>query len=202
MDAAAWLEPLQGAILKLPPFQAAAVANQAAYGAWCQHRLWQRHMSDHPNCLLCGGEGTVFHRMMTCPVWAPMRCKALSAQTQTWVMELPELEQQCIADLFVPQTWNEVPRPLDGSDVRWTTEPCWLTGDIFMDGAAFNPKSSALRRAGWALCQVGCNGELVAGVYGYLPHHVSWEQQVRDAEDYCAVMLARFARGTVRAYTD
>eukprot|EP00971_Amphidinium_carterae_P335741 6471748-Amphidinium_carterae.1 len=71
-----------------------------------------------------------------------------------------------------------------------------------MDGAAFTPKSSTNRRAGWALCQVGPDGELMAGVYGYLPGHVSWEQQVRDSEDYCVAMLNRYASGQVHAYTD
>eukprot|EP00971_Amphidinium_carterae_P095116 1881885-Amphidinium_carterae.1 len=201
-DGKAWLEPLHAGGKALCPFQAAVVANQAAYGAWCQDRLWKRNLAAHPLCLLCGAEGTVYHRMITCPAWEVLRCTKLSKQTRDWVATLDPVGQQCVADLFTPWNWMALPRPMAGEDVRWVGQPCRLTGHIFMDGAAYNPRSTALRRAGWALCQIGSSGELVAGVYGYLPFQVSWEHKVRDSEDYCTAMLARFAGGQVQAYTD
>eukprot|EP00971_Amphidinium_carterae_P232314 4609959-Amphidinium_carterae.1 len=139
---------------------------------------------------------------MECPAWEHLRQRALSVNTRAWVAQLTDEGKQNIADIFIPQSWNNMPLPLHGDEVRWTGTPCWLTGHIFMDGAAFNPKSASHRRAGWSLCQVGPTGELVAGVFGYLPSQVSWEQQVRDSEDYCVAMLGRYARGKVHAYTD
>eukprot|EP00971_Amphidinium_carterae_P076050 1502441-Amphidinium_carterae.1 len=95
---AAWLEPLHGAIKKLPPFQCAAVANQAAYGAWCQSRLFERSMVEHPQCLFCGERGTVYHRMMSCPAWEPMRMQMLSGRTRAWAERLPDIHKQHLAD--------------------------------------------------------------------------------------------------------
>eukprot|EP00971_Amphidinium_carterae_P076051 1502442-Amphidinium_carterae.1 len=47
---AAWLEPLHGAIKKLPPFQSAAVANQAAYVP----SLWGARRGESPDDVLPG----------------------------------------------------------------------------------------------------------------------------------------------------
>ncbi len=77
-----------------------------------------------------------------------------------------------------------------------------LTGILFLDGSGCGGQTPALRRAGWAIAQVDCFGNLIAAAFGLVPADECPGQTSKDGEDYAVTMLTVVALEPFEVYID
>eukprot|EP00971_Amphidinium_carterae_P107745 2133724-Amphidinium_carterae.1 len=109
-------------------------------------RLHQHGLASTSTCCLCGEQGTLEHRIFTCPRWERLRRATLASHTQGIANLIREVGRDKLAALRVPRHLLHCPVPA-AADLRPHCRGLPSPGIFFTDGSATDPSKKELRAA-------------------------------------------------------
>eukprot|EP00971_Amphidinium_carterae_P337882 6474941-Amphidinium_carterae.1 len=156
------LSPVKRALKRLDPLPAHCLVQHLAGGSWTAAHIAARCPDqDLPTCCaLCGGHGTLRHRLWRCPAWTTEREQRVRRSDLQWVLKQPSQVQEYL-------DW--VPTPLQLDDTVSQALPLEQPFVVYTDGSALWPQQKEARLAAWAWVAVNAQGCLVGWAKGLVP---------------------------------
>eukprot|EP00971_Amphidinium_carterae_P291808 5792697-Amphidinium_carterae.1 len=193
-----WWQPVHRAGDKCgTPLQRYGVALVAAGGSWTQEKLFSRGLASHGQCLLCGGQGTQWHRLFECEGWKRLRHQYLDQSTlkwalsEGWAMYGMELASLRFADSVFPDFGVEEFDLEEFERFESHLQNGERPGPIYLDGSALWPNVGRIRASGFAVIQVTHVGRCWRAAWGPVPTQQAPKQTALDGEAYALYALAR-----------
>ena len=160
-QAVPWMLPLRRLVSQKPnenwnPLHQSMLRCCVARGLWPPQRLKDAGIIEDGSCYLCGGPGTVFHRVVHCPGRHSFRYNyGLPENTLTLARASPA--DPLWTRAIVPDPTRLLPPPTD-LDPTWTVLPSdgrkVFTAEGFGDGSGVSPFGPASARCGFAVIQI------------------------------------------------
>ena len=177
-----------------------------ARGVWTQDRLFRAGLVQDPICKLCGGPGTLKHRLYHCPAHALWR-DMYWADMPLMYARVKNSQAPMHVRPFVPSFEKLHPPPLLTCEPKWDVVSASLnatfSGDICGDGSGLHVQTAAYKRCGWAACKVVHNEEgpgiVTQSFYGPLP---GLHQDVPKSELYGFYMVLLTGTLPINCHTD
>eukprot|EP00971_Amphidinium_carterae_P014258 281525-Amphidinium_carterae.3 len=200
LNGLAWT-PLFLSIRKASTWSIACLGQHLGGGSWTMARLQKHGLADTSACLLCGEQGTLEHRIFTCPRWERLRRSLLTPHMQGISNLIRAVGSEQLAALRVPRDLVTCPIPVEASLRRFRFgNP--TPGFFFTDGSATDPSKKELRAASWAVVQISVTGELTFALSGLVPADWGFDGTAYEGELFAVIQAAENSSGFFRLYTD
>eukprot|EP00971_Amphidinium_carterae_P064664 1281428-Amphidinium_carterae.1 len=173
-----------------------------AGGLWTQQTLCLAGGSLLQACQLCGGPGTLGHRIFHCPYWHTLRQELLGCHQGV----LQHLGGACsveqMARLLVPAPLTRPDRPVESEVREWTTGVVG-PGDWFTDASALHSGIPHLRAVGWSAVQLTPAEEISFLVSAMLPADWGLDSSVFEGELFAVIRAVELSvTDFVRVHVD
>eukprot|EP00971_Amphidinium_carterae_P254434 5051217-Amphidinium_carterae.1 len=156
------LSPIRRALKRLDPLPAHCLVQHLAGGSWTAENIANRCPNQDRTtcCALCGGPGTLRHRLWKCPAWTTEREQMVRRSDLQWLLKQSHQVQEYL-------DW--VPTPLSLDDTICHAPPAEQQYKVYTDGSALWPQQKEARLAAWAWVAVNDQGCLVGWAKGLVP---------------------------------
>ncbi len=204
-----WTAPVRRALssAKLTPMAKASLRRAFTGGYWSSARRKENGLAESCSCPKCGAAlDDIYHRIWECEAMHEQRMRYTSESMRTAAAAASRSDPRWTRALTA-EPKGRMAAPRRDHDEEWVFAPgvpqerC-LSGDVYTDGSATNPRCPEVRRAGWSAIQVDERGDLVKGVYGHVPAEASVEQTAGAGELYALRRAAELAASDANIHTD
>lgn len=163
-------------------------------GTWDPSRKYEAGYLESPKCNRCGANrDNLWHRCVSCTEPSVEELRAsLSPETIEFMHSFSESHSLFKVGLL-PSYHGDVPGVSEIAEEHSVGSSLYrFEHFIFWDGAGCEPKHPLLRRCGFVVICTSSEGELIRGVYGYLP---SSNQTGPRAEAYALLRGLKLSEG-------
>lgn len=187
------------------PLEKASLLANVTMAAPSQSVLHSMGRAESDLCQVCGeGRGTYYHRHFGCPRKSEfLRQYGLPRVVGSLVSTEPRTDYKdaAISLGLVPDPRSRVQPAARAMQWVWGVFPegGLLSGEVYLDGSAYEGNDSALARAGWGAVQLGRQYSIVAEIYGTVEHEL---QEPGVGELLAVANALRVCLGPVVLLTD